>query len=85
MGAAHLFNNDHANHRPAPMLFQRNELELLESANRAGSMGDPHGRRKRHTSFDLWHLGTARSLSAGAFLTFDKTQKKSATLLGIAG
>ncbi len=66
-------------------LFQRKELDLSESVNMARSLGDAHGWKRRHTSFDLWHLGAAWSLSAGAFLTFDERQKKTATMLGMAG
>jgi hypothetical protein len=36
------------------------------------------------TSFDLWHLGAAWSLSACAFLTFDQRQRRLAALLGMA-
>jgi predicted nucleic acid-binding protein len=65
-------------------LFQRKQLELGESVTMARSLGDAHGWKKRHTTFDLWHLGAAWSLSAGAFLTFDQRQKAVATLLGMA-
>ena len=65
-------------------LFQRKEIDLRETVNMARSLGDAHGWAKRHTTFDLWHLGAAWSLSAGAFLTFDKRQKEIATLLGMA-
>lgn len=65
-------------------LFQRKELDLRDSVNMARSLGDAHGWKKRHTSFDLWHLGAAWSLSSGAFLTFDGRQKEIANLLGMA-
>jgi aryl carrier-like protein len=42
----------------------------------ARSLGEAHGWRKRHTSFDLWHLAAAWTLGAGAFLTFDERQKE---------
>jgi predicted nucleic acid-binding protein len=64
--------------------FQRKELDLTDSVNMARSLGDAHGWKKRHTSFDLWHLGAAWTLAAGAFLTFDKRQKEIARLLGMA-
>jgi predicted nucleic acid-binding protein len=66
-------------------LFQRKEVELGSSVHMARSLGEAHGWKTRHTSFDLWHLGAAWSLSAGAFLTFDERQKKIARLLGMAG
>jgi predicted nucleic acid-binding protein len=47
-------------------------------------LGEVHGWKARHTTFDLWHLGAAWSLSAGAFLTFDERQKRIARLLGMA-
>ena len=65
-------------------LFQRKEISLVDSVNMARSLGDAHGWQKRHATFDLWHLGAAWSLSAGAFLTFDRRQKGIATLLGMA-
>lgn len=64
-------------------LFQRKQLEMADSVNMARSLGDAHGWAKRHTSFDLWHLGAAWSLSAGVFLTFDARQKEIANLLGM--
>jgi predicted nucleic acid-binding protein len=65
-------------------LFQRKYVELPDSVNMARSLGDAHGWKKRHTTFDLWHLGAAWALSAGAFLTFDRRQKEIAHLLGMA-
>ncbi len=65
-------------------LFQWKELNISESVSMARSLGDAHGWQERHTSFDLWHLGAAWALSAGAFLTFDKRQKKIANLIGMA-
>ena len=64
-------------------LFQRKSLDMADSVNMARSLGDAHGWAKRHTSFDLWHLGAAWSLSAGAFLTFDQRQREVANLLGL--
>ena len=49
----------------------------------ARSLGEAHGWREKHTAFDLWHLGAAWSLAAGAFLTFDQRQKRLAALLGM--
>lgn len=65
-------------------LFQKQQVEMTDSVNMARSLGEVHGWEKRHTSFDLWHLGAAWSLSAGAFLTFDKRQKEIANILGMA-
>jgi len=65
-------------------LFQNKEVSMADSVNMARSLGDAHGWRDKHTTFDLWHLAAAWSLSAGAFLTFDGRQKKIATLLGMA-
>lgn len=65
-------------------LFQRKRLEGDEALNMARNLGEAHGWKERHTSFDLWHLGAAWALSAGVFLTFDKRQKKIAKLLGVA-
>jgi predicted nucleic acid-binding protein len=64
-------------------LFQRKGVSLADSLNMARSLGDAHGWEKRHTTFDLWHLGAAWSLAAGAFLTFDKRQKEIANLIGM--
>ena len=64
-------------------LFQRKEVNFTDSVNMARSLGDAHGWNKRHTAFDLWHLGAAWVLSAGAFLTFDQRQKEIATLIGM--
>jgi len=65
-------------------LFQRKRLEGDDSLNMARSLGEAHGWKERHSSFDLWHLGAAWALSAGVFLTFDERQKKIADLLGMA-
>jgi predicted nucleic acid-binding protein len=65
-------------------LFQRKEVELGDSVSMARSLGDAHGWEKRQTTFDLWHLGAAWSLSTGAFLTFDERQRQIAKLLGMA-
>ena len=65
-------------------LFQNKSAPLADSINMARSLGDTHGWHERHTTFDLWHLGAAWALSAGAFLTFDKRQKKIAKLIGMA-
>jgi hypothetical protein len=47
-------------------------------------LGEAHGWKKRHTSFDLWHLGAAWALSAGVFLSFDERQSEVAKTLGMA-
>ena len=65
-------------------VFQRKRLEGDDALNMARSLGDTHGWKERHTSFDLWHLAAAWALSAGVFLTFDQRQKKIANLLGLA-
>jgi len=65
-------------------MFQRKQLEGDDALNMARNLGETHGWREKHTSFDLWHLGAAWALSAGVFLTFDKRQKQIAKLLGMA-
>lgn len=65
-------------------LFQNKAVPIADSISMARSLGDAHGWREKHTTFDLWHLGAAWALSAGAFLTFDKRQKKIARLIGMA-
>jgi len=65
-------------------LFTRRELPISDSVNMARSLGEAHGWKKRHTSFDLWHLGAAWALSAGAFLSFDGRQSVVAKTLGMA-
>lgn len=65
-------------------LFQRKEVPMADSVGMARSLGDTHGWKKRHGAFDLWHLGAAWALSAGAFLTFDQRQKEIARRLGMA-
>jgi len=65
-------------------MFQRKRLEGDDALNMARSLGEAHGWKERHTSFDLWHLGAAWALSAGVFLTFDRRQKRIASLLGMA-
>jgi predicted nucleic acid-binding protein len=62
----------------------RKEVEMKESAAMARSLGETHGWKQRHTTFDLWHLAAAWSLSAGTFLTFDQRQGKIAELMGMA-
>jgi len=65
-------------------IFQRKRLEGDDAINMARSLGEAHGWKERHTSFDLWHIGAAWAISAGVFLTFDIRQKKVANLLGMA-
>ena len=61
----------------------RKEVDLKESVAMARSLGETHGWKERHTTFDLWHLAAAWSLSAGTFLTFDQRQGKVAELMGM--
>ena len=65
-------------------MFIRKSVDMANSVSMARSLGEAHGWSKRHTTFDLWHLAAAWSLSAGAFLTFDKRQAVLAKLLGMA-
>jgi predicted nucleic acid-binding protein len=62
----------------------RKELDMKESVAMARSLGETHGWKERHTTFDLWHLADAWTLSAGAFLTFDQRQGKIAGLMGMS-
>lgn len=64
-------------------LFLRRKLELPETVAMVRTLGDAHGWRKRHTTFDLWHLAAAWMLSAGVFLTFDKRQAEVARVMGM--
>jgi predicted nucleic acid-binding protein len=64
-------------------ILLRKELDLKESVAMARSLGETHGWKERHTTFDLWHLGAAWSLSTGTFLTFDERQGKIAALMGM--
>jgi predicted nucleic acid-binding protein len=65
-------------------IFLRKVMDLADSLAMARTLGDTHGWKKRHTTFDLWHLAAAWSLSAGVFLTFDQRQSTIAKLLGMA-
>jgi predicted nucleic acid-binding protein len=64
-------------------IFLKKPLDMAESVAMARSLGETHGWTERHTTFDLWHLAAAWSLSAGAFLTFDQRQEKIARSLGM--
>jgi predicted nucleic acid-binding protein len=64
-------------------ILLRKELDMKDSVAMARSLGETHGWRQRHTTFDLWHLAAAWSLSAGVFLTFDERQGKIAELMGM--
>ena len=61
----------------------RKEVDMKDSVAMARSLGETHGWQERHTTFDLWHLAAAWSLSAATFLTFDQRQAKIAGLLGM--
>lgn len=65
-------------------VFLRKPVDLAESVAMARSLGDTYGWQKRHTTFDLWHLASAWSLSASVFLTLDQRQGSIATLLGMS-
>lgn len=64
-------------------IFLKKQVDMPESVTMARSLGESHGWRERHTAFDLWHLAAAWSLSAGAFLTFDRRQERIARTLGM--
>lgn len=57
-------------------LFVRRDVPLDDSISMARSLGEAHGWAKRHTAFDLWHLGAAWALGTGAFLSFDERQRE---------
>jgi predicted nucleic acid-binding protein len=62
----------------------RKEVDMRDSVAMARSLGESHGWKEKHTTFDLWHLAAAWSLSVGVFLTFDQRQGKIAGLLGMS-
>jgi predicted nucleic acid-binding protein len=64
-------------------ILLRKEVDLKESVAMARSLGETHGWKERHTTFDLWHLAAAWSVSASTFLTFDQRQGKIARLMGM--
>ncbi len=64
-------------------MFRRRQLPLDESVNMARSLREAPGWTKRHPAFDLWHLGAAWALGAGAFLSFDDRQKQVCKLLSL--
>jgi predicted nucleic acid-binding protein len=66
-------------------IFLRKPVDMADSVAMARSLGESHGWTERHTTFDLWHLAAAWSLSAGAFLTFDRRQAKLARIMGLKG
>ena len=65
-------------------LFSRKPLDLADSVGMTRALGEAHGWSVRHTTFDLWHLAAAWSLSAGVFLTFDARQGGIAKRLGMS-
>ena len=65
-------------------ILLRKELDMKESVAMARSLGETHGWKQRHTTFDLWHLAAAWSLSAGTFLTFDQRQGRIARSMGMS-
>jgi predicted nucleic acid-binding protein len=65
-------------------ILLRKELDLKDSVVMARSIGETHGWKQRHITFDLWHLAAAWSLSAAVFLTFDHRQGKIAELMGMS-
>jgi hypothetical protein len=64
-------------------IFIKKQVDMTASVAMARSLGETHGWKERHTTFDLWHLAAAWSLSAGAFLTFDRRQETIALALGM--
>ena len=62
----------------------RKELDMKDSVAMARSLGETHGWKERHTTFDLWHLAAAWTLSAGVFLTFDQRQGSVAKSMGMS-
>ncbi|HEV8544194.1 MAG TPA: hypothetical protein VGR78_17535 [Verrucomicrobiae bacterium] len=60
------------------------EVDMKDSVAMAHSLGDTHGWKERHTTFDLWHLAATWALSAATFLTFDQRQRKIAGLMGMS-
>jgi predicted nucleic acid-binding protein len=64
-------------------IFIKKQVDIAESVAMARALGESHGWNERHTTFDLWHLAAAWSLSAAAFLTFDQRQEKIARIMGM--
>lgn len=64
-------------------LFLHKKLDMGDSVAMARSLGEAHGWERRHSTFDLWHLAAAWSLSSAAFLTFDRRQAELAGQLGM--
>ena len=64
-------------------IFIKKQVDMTASVAMARSLGETHGWKERHTTFDLWHLAAAWSLSAGAFLTFDRRQETIALAMGM--
>jgi len=62
----------------------RKEVDMKDSVAMARQLGEAHGWKERHATFDLWHLAAAWWLSAGVFLTFDQRQAKIADLMGMS-
>ena len=65
-------------------ILLRKEVDMKDSVSMARSLGETHGWKERHTTFDLWHLAAAWSLSAGTFLTLDQRHAKIAGLMGMS-
>jgi hypothetical protein len=65
-------------------ILLRKEVDMKDSVAMARSLGETHGWKKKHRTFELWHLAAAWSLSAGVFLTFDQRQGKIAQLMGMS-
>jgi len=64
-------------------IFIKKQVNMADSVAMARALGETHGWTERHTTFDLWHLAAAWSLSSGAFLTFDKRQEQLARIMGM--
>ncbi|HWX18748.1 MAG TPA: hypothetical protein VN578_02470 [Candidatus Binatia bacterium] len=63
--------------------FQKKELPLKDSTERAKALSESYGFLRRHTALDVWHVAAAWCFGANRFVTFDERQSELAEDAGL--
>ena len=63
--------------------FQKKELPLKDSTERAKALSESYGFLRRHTALDVWHVAAAWCFGANRFVTFDERQAELAEDAGL--
>ena len=63
--------------------FQKKDIPLKDSSERAKALSESYGWLRRHTALDVWHVAAAWCFGANRFVTFDERQSELAEDAGL--